>query len=392
MKKIGILVLILVTAFCYNACKTEDDVVFVAQDASGINFTNNFSSEYILTPATAGNLGERFTWDDADFGQPTNVSYELQKSNSSDFSDFTIINTSTGNELSITIGDMLGYAGTLGLDADPATPEPNSGSIFVRLMASLGTNGGNGVFSEVKELILVLPEAVGNEINCDLDQLWLVGAGVPFAGWGWETPNKISCTGNGVYSGNITFSNEGDANFRFFTVETDWGSGRNYTFYVDEGYTIDSNFEDALDGDNNFKFVGDSGLHYLEVDTINKTITLGEPQALGDCELEQLWIVGAGVPDAGWGWDSPVQTMCDGEGVYSGFVNFTSDGDANFRFFTVETDWGSGRNFPYYADAGYTIDAVFENAGDGDNNFKFVGTTGAYYLTVDDINKIISVE
>lgn len=375
-----------------NACKTEDDVVFVAQEVDGLAFTNNFSTEYILTPATSGNLGERFTWESADFGEPTNVTYNLEKSYASDFSDPSLINSTTGNELSITIGDMLGYAAELGLDSDPTTAEPNTGQVFVRLSASIGTNGGNEAFSEVQTLTLVLAETQVNEVNCDLDQVWLVGAAVTFAGWGWETPNKIVCNGDGVYAGNIYFNNEGDANFRFFTVETDWASGRNYPYYADAGYTIDPLFEDAQDGDNNFKFLGTSGLYFLQIDDINKTITLGEPTPLGDCELDQLWIVGAGVPDAGWGWDSPIQTMCDGEGVYSGFVNFSNEGDANFRFFTVATDWASGRNFLYYADAGYTIDSRFIDAEDGDNNFKFIGDSGAYFLTVDDVNKIISIE
>ena len=128
-------------------------------------------------------------------------------------------------------------------------------------------------------MTLVLPEGQAQAV-CELDQLWMVGAAVTFAGWGWDTPNKIDCTGNQVYSGNIYLNNDGDANFRFFTVETDWGSGRNFPYYADAGYTIDPLFEDAMDGDNNFKFLGTSGLWFLEIDDINKTITLGEPSPL----------------------------------------------------------------------------------------------------------------
>ena len=175
-------------------------------------------------------------------------------------------------------------------------------------------------------------------------------------------------------------------------MNTDWGSGQNYPWYVDQGYTIDANLVDAMDGDNNFAFIGTSGLYYLEIDTINKTITLSEPTALGDCEVDILYGVGAGLPTAGWSWDTPVQIVCNGDGVWSGNVEFTADGDANFRFFTVNTDWGSGRNYPWYVDAGYTIDANFEDAMDGDNNFRFIGTSGVYFLTIDDNNKVISLE
>tara|TARA_R110002049_G_scaffold2557_4_gene18965 strand:+ start:16233 stop:17414 length:1182 start_codon:yes stop_codon:yes gene_type:complete len=393
MKNLTIFILAFVTILGFNACKTEDDVVFVIQEGDVVAFTNTFSPEYVLTPATSGNLGERFTWDDTNFGEPTNVTYELQRSNSPDFSNPIIEGATSGNEISKTIGDLLGYANEIGLDADPSTPAPNSGTIYWRLSASVGTGGGNATVSESQPMVLTLPEDTGGGMAvCELDQLWLVGAGVKFAGWSWDTPNRIGCTGDGVYSGNIDFTNEGDANFRFFEVETDWASGLNFLYFTDEGYTIDPLFENAMDDDNNFKFIGTSGLYYLEIDTINKTITLNDPTALGECENDQLWIVGAGVPDAGWSWDTPIQTMCNGEGVYSGFVNLSSEGDANFRFFTVATDWASGRNYLYYVDQGYTIDPNFEDAMDDDNNFKFIGTSGAYFLTVDDINKVISIE
>jgi len=226
--------------------------------------------------------------------------------------------------------------------------------------------------------------------NCEYDQLWLVGAGVPDAGWSWDSPVQLPCTGTGIYSGNVNLQNNGgaDNNFRFFSdAALEWSSPSfNYPYYINEGYTIDSDFIDAMDGDNNFAFVGTSGNYFLSIDTINKTITLGPPQT--DCEFDQLWLVGAGVPDAGWGWDSPVQLPCTGAGVYSGSVTLANDA---FRFFTVEGDWNSGLNFPYYLGEGYTIDANFEDAMDGDNNFSFIGTPGTYTLTLDTVNKTITL-
>ena len=106
---------------------------------------------------------------------------------------------------------------------------------------------------------------------CEFDQLWLVGAGVPDAGWGWDTPVEFPCTGGGIYSAQVTFANDA---FRFFTTEGDWGSGRNYPFYESDGYTIDSNLVNAMDGDSNFEFIGTPGTYTLTMDTANKTITI----------------------------------------------------------------------------------------------------------------------
>jgi hypothetical protein len=235
------------------------------------------------------------------------------------------------------------------------------------------------------ETITLGPALVGP--NCNFDQLWVVGAGAVDAGWGWDSPVAISCTGTGVYEGNINLTND---SFRLFTDKSlEWASPSfNFPYYADAGYTIDSNFENADDGDKNFKFIGTPGTYFLSIDTVNKTITLAPEQL--QCEFDQLWLVGAGVPDAGWGWDSPVALPCTGAGIYSGSVTFANDA---FRFFTDKTlEWASPSfNFPHYLDEGYTIDANFENADDGDKNLKFTGTAGTYTLTIDTVNKTITL-
>jgi len=386
MKNIKILTLLFLTLIGLTSCLDDDNnLTYVAAPAGEFTFSNSFLSEYVLTAATSKNLGERFTWNSADFGVQTNIT-------------LVVIGSTAENSLAITIGDLLDYAREAGLDNDPATESPNTGSISFRLRAFVGdSNSDTDTLSPIVSLIVALPENTGTQTAvCEFDQLWIVGAGVPDAGWGWTTPVKLPCTGDGVYSGNIRLQNNGgaDNNFRFFTAEGDWASGRNFPFYNSAGYTIDAGFEDALDGDNNFAFNGTSGFYNLEIDTNNKTITISAPKVTGVCEFDQLWIVGAGTPDAGWGWTSPVKLVCNGEGVYAGSVNLQNNGgaDNNFRFFTAEDDWASGKNFPYYIGEGYTIDANFIDALDGDNNFAFTGTTGAYFLTIDTVAKTITLK
>ncbi|MCA0132578.1 SusE domain-containing protein [Winogradskyella alexanderae] len=398
MKKLSILGLFIFALISFNSCETEDDVVFTTDNSGDLSFTNNFSAEYLLTPQTAANLAERFTWDDAEVDVPTNVTYQLEKSNTGDFTDAETIGATTGNEISITIGDLLSYAAQLGLDADPNTPAPNTGEVFFRLKSFIG-DGSLENFGPAQGLTLVMLEVTDTQAAvCDFDQKFMVGAGVKFTGWDWATPQKALCSGTNVYTINVDLISVNDpvvvndGNFRFFTTETDWGSGINYPGYIAEGYTIDPMFEDAQDGDNNFLFTGPSGKYFLTVDALNKTITLDDPTPQGNCDFDQMWAVGAGLTDAGWSWDTPVQLMCEGDGVYSGWVNYTSDGDANFRFFTTATDWGSGLNYPHFEGEGYTIDANFENAQDGDFNFKFIGTSGQYYTTIDTLNKTITLE
>ncbi|MBK6267276.1 SusE domain-containing protein [Marivirga sp. S37H4] len=206
---------------------------------------------------------------------------------------------------------------------------------------------------------------------------YLVGAATP-GGWGWDNPTEIVEVEEGLFQGTLVFNNEA---FRVFDVRDDWGSGTNFPGFLDQGYTIDDRFENAADGDQNFRFVGEAGEYTFTLDTNNKLIYIdGRPSK---------FMVGAATP-SGWDWDEPTVEMIQiKENVWVSVLNFENDA---FRFFETEGDWGSGRNYPYYENEGYTIDASFENALDGDSNFRFIGTPGIYKITLDAVNKSIILE
>lgn len=241
----------------------------------------------------------------------------------------------------------------------------------------VGTPGEYGLTVDTVNKTITLGAPIS---LCDFDQLWLVGAATP-GGWDWAAPTALPCVGKGVYSGDVTLTNEA---FRFFTVRDDWGSGLNFPYYEGEGYTIDGNFEDAMDGDNNFRYIGTPGTVTLTVDTLAKRIYIGSGAS---CATPQLWAVGAATP-GGWDWAAPTEIPCTGDNVFSGQITLTNEA---FRFFTARDDWASGLNYPHYVNEGYTIDSNFEDAADGDNNFRFIGTPGTYTITIDDKNKTISL-
>ncbi len=49
---------------------------------------------------------------------------------------------------------------------------------------------------------------------------------------------------------------------------------KNYLDYSGGGYTISPELANALDGDNNIKYTGQTGLRVFKINTITKTITL----------------------------------------------------------------------------------------------------------------------
>jgi len=396
MKNLKFLVFTFIAVFAFTACQEDDDLEFVATEATDLVFSTTFLSNYVLNPSVSDNLAERFTWNNADFGVATNVTYSLQAATLEDFSDYISgdalynLGNTTGNEIPVTVGQMIDLAEAAGLVN--VAPD-NTGMLYFRLMATVG-DGSLPSMSAVQGLNVELQESTTMEGgDCEVDILYGVGAGLPMAGWDWGTPVELACTQDGVWSGNVEFQSTVDNNnFRFFTVLDDWASGRNYPWYVDAGYTIDSNLVDAMDGDNNFAFVGTDGTYYLTIDTNSLEITLGPPQGSGTCEVDTLYGVGAGLVDTGWDWGNPGEFSCVSDGIWSGTVALQSTADNNnFRFFTVLDDWASGRNYPFYADAGYTIDSDLVDAMDGDNNFAFVGTDGTYTITIDTNNLTISL-
>lgn len=215
--------------------------------------------------------------------------------------------------------------------------------------------------------------------------LFMVGAAVPAAGWGWTSPVEMTWVQDGVFEATTELLNDPSSSFRFFTKYDDWGSGLNYPYYDGEGYAIDDQFEDAMDGDNNFIFTGTTGTYKITVNDIEKTIVISEAGTAGPPK----YLVGAGVPAAGWGWATPVELVQVQVGVYEATTEFANDA---FRVFAAYDDWGSGTNYPTYIGDGYTIDAGFEDAMDGDNNFKFIGTPGTYKFVLNENTKTITLE
>ncbi|MCL6266330.1 glycoside hydrolase family 53 protein [Flagellimonas myxillae] len=213
------------------------------------------------------------------------------------------------------------------------------------------------------------------EYHCE--SIWALGDGVPDALWNWDNAIEVSCDANK----NVVALNLAENKFRFFQTEGDWTSGIGYQYFVNRGYTIDSKLKDANDNDDNFVFEGTPGLYTLEIDGEGKTIQLNPVIS------ETYYALGDALP-GGWSFDDATLVESPIFGIRRATVNLSP---GTFRFFTQKDDWASGLNYAYFADQGYTIDSNLENAGDGDQNFRFVGNTGEYVLEINDNDKTITL-
>ena len=352
-KNITYLSLLIIALLSFNSCDQEDDLVFTAvEPVEGVSFSNSFSEEYILNKNASGNLGERFTWEDAYFGVPTNVSYELENSILGDFTDATTVGTTDGNELAVTIGQMLAFATTAGLDDDPDTPEPNMGKLYFRLKAFVGTEGLE-TYSGVQELNVTIPEiVVGGGGAFEISEWGVVGSG--YNNWsndldGFAPPKDAPFYTTSEPNVIVSYVNLLDGEIKF-RLNNDWS----------ENYG-DANNDGILDTDDSNNISVTAGDYKITINTSDLSYTI-EPFSWGIVgSAYNNWANPPGGPDAKMYYDYTTDTFKANVKLYNG----------EFKF-RMNNDWGVN-----FGDA--NLDGVLDT--DNDNNIAV--SEGHYQITLD---------
>ncbi|WP_282786746.1 SusE domain-containing protein [Flavobacterium croceum] len=369
MKKILNTLLALVVVTSFTACEDEQDLMLSQPTGSFTIKTPTNGDGIVLSESTPTNPGISLTWNAADYGTQSAITYTVQLApNGSDFSNAQDLGTTTNTNITIQSAQLNLAALTAG--ATPFTQSP----VDIRIKATSGTTGSQASYSNVITYMVTCYGCLGQ---------YAVGAGIPSAGWGWSTPLSLICDNN-VLTASTTLANDA---FRIFTENGNWSSGRNYPWYVTEGYKISSTLINANDGDSNFKFTGTPGAYRLKIDGNNKTFTI----AKGADSSSSQWLVGAATP-GGWSWNGNDETEFPliTNGIFE--VPVKLNNGETFRFFNTNGDWGSGQNYPWYVNNGYTIDSELINGLDGDSNFRYVGPTAIRMLKVDTVAKTITVD
>lgn len=366
------IILALIAFMGITSCTDDNNLKFSEPVGTFSIVTPLNGDAIVLNEATPTNPGLSLTWTDMDYTTPTEVTYTVQLApNGSDFSDAQELTSTTGNFATIQ-SDALNLA-VLIAGGTPFVQSP----IDIRIKATTGTTGSQPVYSDTITYLVTAYGCLGQ---------YIVGAGVPSAGWNWDSPLSLICDDN-VLTATANFAND---TFRIFTESGNWDSGRNYPYYVTEGYVISSNFENALDGDQNFRFTGTPGTYRLKVDGNKKTIT-----AFKGTAADSNWLVGAATP-GGWSWSGDNETEFGqiSDGIYEAKI-IMNNGEA-FRVFLGNNggdSWDLGsKNYPYYQSNGYTIDSELTNAADGDSNIKYNGPTGLRTFKIDTVAKTVTVD
>jgi hypothetical protein len=337
MKKFSILFLAFIALLNFSACTQDDDIVFVAQpDPEGIQFSNSFQNTYVLPSGNPDNLAERFVWNEVDFEAPTTITYELQGSADEAFGDFMVIGSTDNNNLGVSIGQMRDLAEDAGLDNDPETEAPNTGSVYFKVRAFAGDGEGNALeeFSETIGLNVELPEAE-EEGEAPKMELYLVGDATA-AGWdpaNNNTPLFRDGENENIYYFEGRFAGGGDIEgFKFLQTtawQPQWG--------LSNGELTNS---DILGNDPNAFPVEDDAYYSLMVNVDEMTYTWEEIDESAAEVQTNIGIIGDATPGA-WDDDTDMtQSEFNPHIWYIEGIELT-DGEAKFRADDAwDLDWG----------------------------------------------------
>lgn len=354
MRHIKILTLLVIALLSVSSCEDED-LLPVAETSEDIAFSTTFLDNYTLNASSGSSLAERFTWNTPNFGVPTEVTYNLEAATQADFSDYigdisddnyNIYNlgNTNGNELPVTVSQMLTLAELAGLDNDPETETPNAGTLYFRLKGTIG-EGSLESYSDIQAISIVLQEATqqtGGSSAIEVSSWGVVGSG--YNNWG-DFPDAQFYTTNtpNVIVSYVHLVN-GEIKFR---ENNDWASNLG-----------DAGNDGVLDTDENNNIAVTEGDYRITINLDDNSYTI-EPFSWG--------IVGSGFND--WGNAGPDAKL---------YYDYTTDtfkvnvqlltGEIKFRMNNAwDVNFGDGNG-----------DGVLDT--DADNNIAT--TEGHYVVTV----------
>jgi starch-binding outer membrane protein SusE/F len=360
MKKILIFLPFLLIAFSFAGCEKEGEKVTIKETIAANDLNALSASSFVLLIDNAANDFQTFTWTAVDYGFPTVVTYTIQvdKKANNFSSPADVVSVTSALTTTVKIGDLNKVLLAMSLAPDAAV------AMQFRIKAVINS-GVAPVFSTVTEATIT-PYAVV------FPPIYMCGAAT--GGWDWAKSVEMRSSAPNVYQTIGYFLN--NEAFRFFK-QHDWGpTSYNYPYFT----TVSPLFENANDGDKNLKFLGTTGYFKITVNMTAKSV------AMESVSEPKMFMTGAAL--GGWDWTTNfVQMTWKSNGMFEAITDFKNG--ETFRFF-AQQDWGpTGYNYPYFD--GGTVSALFENANDGDKNFKFVGTTGSYKITLNMLDKIITM-
>lgn len=338
----------------FASCEREKEA-FISADIKPMTLAAFTPTTLAYELENAADAFPKISWQATDWGFAAAVTYDVQVAvKGTNFAKPTTLATTTAMEVSLKVGDV--NKKLLDDEYEPGATV----TLELRVKGSVSPNAAP-VYSEVREFTIT-PYATS------FPPIYMVGAAL--GAWDWTKQVEVASNAPNNYTTVAYFIKDGA--FRFFKQQ-DWNpTSWNFPFF--DGGSVSPLFVNAADGDSNLKFVGETGYYTIVVNLKTKTITM-EPY---DVKLTKMFMTGAAV--GGWNWTTDyVEMTWKSHQVWEATTDFIKG--ETFRFF-AQADWSpTSYNYPYFT-APNSVTPLFSNAEDGDKNFRMVGETGTYKVTL----------
>ncbi|RZJ33250.1 MAG: SusF/SusE family outer membrane protein [Flavobacterium sp.] len=327
-----------------SSCSDEQDLKFATPAAEFNILTPQSGDGVVLKPETPTNPALVMTWEAADMGTPTEITYAVQiDKNGDEFANPITLTTTTSNFISVDMQTLNGAAISAGLE-----PFSEAG-LDVRVMATVGSMGSEASYSNVITY-LVTP------YTTESPKVYVVGNFLANSGYGsnWTPADAVPLAASGFgqtdFEGYV-YMNEPSIEYKILPT--------NESF--DGDYGDDGSFTGTLlqTGESNIAMTG-PGYYLVKANTQTLTYS-ATPQTWG--------IIGAATPNS---WDDEtVLTYDPATKKWTGVVNLVP-GEFKFR---ANHDWNIVTN-NFGAGTGDLLSY-------GGGNLTFSGTAGSYTVTLD---------
>lgn len=254
------------------SCSGDDveDRPVIVQGTAPVLLSPKSDFNMVLLKSEETKLATTFVWEKAKYeGEATVINYSIEfAKKGTNFATPYIAATSTSTYKDFAVSELNSALINAGF------PSKVESEVDVRVKSTIG---GVASIPQVSNsfTIKVTPYRVPLASSH-----WLVGAATP-GGWTWdgdaETEFPLIIGRTDAYKVTVILKN--GETFREFlgnnyTSNDNWGASHNYTFFASNGFTVDSELVDALDGDHNFKYTGPTAERVMTFDYAAKTITV----------------------------------------------------------------------------------------------------------------------
>lgn len=279
------------------SCEDEQDLLFSTPPAEFTILTPDAGTSLVLTPELDTNPALTVSWEDADYGTPTAVTYTVEiAEGGTEFANPIEVSTTNGTAITWTVLELNNAAVAAGLT--PFVEE----ALDVRIKSNVGTTGSQPVYSNV---VTVLVTTFSTS---------LPAIAVPGNHQGWNPPTAptlaSSAFGETDYEGYVWL----DGGYKFLAPDgsgafnwgnTDWGDDGSFS-----GVLVEQGESDCQ---------SPAGYYRVKADTDLLTYST---------ELTTWGIVGAATP-GGWDASTPLTYNADSK-MWEGVVVLTA-GEFKFR-------------------------------------------------------------